>query len=72
MVTHQVNGDSQQPGVNPAIAPKAAQLLVGAKEALLREHVCKIIIPDQEEDHPINPPLMQAHELVEALRSNDF
>jgi len=72
MVPHQVDGDAQDPGLNPAFAPETGAFLVGAQEAFLSESVRGISVPHQQEDDPIYAPLVLAHDLIEPVRRDFF
>jgi hypothetical protein len=45
MVPYQVDGDAQDPGLNPAFAPETGAFLVGPQEAFLSESVGSVGVP---------------------------
>jgi len=72
MIPGQIHGDSQKPGLDPALTPEAIQLPVRPEEALLRERVGDVGILQQEVQHAVHSSLMLPDDLVEAFRRNGF
>ncbi len=67
VVPHEVDSDAKEPGVNPALSPKAVAFPVSAQEAFLSQSVSRVAVPHEQEDHPIHSPLVLAYDLVEPL-----
>jgi hypothetical protein len=63
VIAYQVEGDSQQPGLDPALSPEAGAFLVGSQETLLRQVVGDVWISNQQVDNAVHPTLMLSHDI---------
>src|ERR1700738_1447599 len=64
MVTDQIDCNPQQPCIEAALPAKGRTLPVGAQKALLGKSVGCIVVPNQQEDHAVNPTLVLLDDLV--------
>jgi hypothetical protein len=67
VISNQIYGDPNQPGLNVALAAKALHTRVGAEETLLRQVVRVFRILEQEQQHSIDLSLIPANDFLEVL-----
>jgi hypothetical protein len=71
-ISNQVDRNPQKPGRKRAFATEGCALLEGPEKAFLREGVRSVGVFDQQEDHPVNAPLVLTNDFVEAIRRDGF
>jgi hypothetical protein len=72
VISGQIHGDSQKPGVDPALAPKTSEIPVGPEKALLRQRVGRVCVLQQQVQYAVHSALVLPDDLLEAFRRNQF
>lgn len=67
MIRGEIHSDTNEPRIYATLAPKTRAVLIGSQEAILRERIGGVLIPEQRIQNAKDAFLMQPDQFVESI-----